>query len=31
MVLDLMENPWTHPVLSKVMSGDEEDEEGCKL
>lgn len=25
-----MENPWTHPVLGQVMSGDEEETEECK-
>lgn len=31
MVINLMEDPWTDPVLSKVMSSDEEDEEECKF
>lgn len=26
LILDLMENHWTHPTLTQIMSGDEEDE-----
>ncbi|XP_045164580.2 uncharacterized protein LOC123528704 [Mercenaria mercenaria] len=29
LILDLMESHWTHPVLSKIMSGDEEDTDDC--
>jgi hypothetical protein len=30
LILDLMESHWTHPILSKIMSGEEEDTEDCK-
>ena len=26
LILDLMENHWTHPTLTQIMSGDDEDE-----
>ena len=26
LILDLMENHWTHPTLTQIMSGDEEEE-----
>ncbi|XP_060587858.1 uncharacterized protein LOC132743353 [Ruditapes philippinarum] len=29
LILDLMESHWTHPILSKIMSGEEEDTEDC--
>ncbi|KAL4226814.1 hypothetical protein ACF0H5_014792 [Mactra antiquata] len=32
LILDLMESHWTHPILTKIMSGDDDDEDSdeCK-